>query len=252
MLRFCVASVRPRGGCLLQPFISVQKLSVKANDVLDRSPSKKNSISSRSVDGGGGHGGADTSASSSLFRQESKRPSLTTTILLRNIGSSVTESALKDAVKDCKYRRLDLEPGCAIHVVSAADASFAADKIKERLGIETKVSKAVMPALLLQNIAPDMSADLLFKAFHKHKPQVVHFIGGEGLQTSLPSAGDALKAAKLIKEANVQGFNMSTNIGQLPNGSFSLQVALIYYRFAIYRDHFHFLISFTQFYIPLH
>lgn len=193
---------------------------------LSTKSSQGNNNSRNSVKSGGsgnaGSGAQATAKSTPLSAAPKPAPSTTTTILLRELGPDVTESTLKDTLKDCKYRKLELEPGCVIHVVSPAEAHFAADKIKGKFGFETKVSNTVMPALLLQNIAPDVSAELLFKAFERQTPHVVYFTGGQSLQTSVPTAGDALKAAKLIKGANIQGASLSMN--KLPNGSFSLQV----------------------------
>jgi len=153
-------------------------------------------------------------------------PSTTTTILLRELGVAVTEPALKEALKDVKHRKIELEPGCTIHVASAAAAHYGMEKIGSKLGFSSKVSSTVMPALLLQNLAGDVTAEILLSAFQKHGPKVVQFTGCQSLQTSMPTAADALKAVNIISEVKVGGNKMSAHVSKLPSGQFSLQVKI--------------------------
>lgn len=53
-------------------------------------------------------------------------PSNKTTALLQRLPLSATQSILTEAVADLNCRRVEMEPGCAVHFVSEAQADHAA------------------------------------------------------------------------------------------------------------------------------
>lgn len=57
-------------------------------------------------------------------------PSNKTTALLQRLPLSATEGMLTEAVADLKCRRVELEPGCAVHLLSEAQAEHAASSLK--------------------------------------------------------------------------------------------------------------------------
>jgi hypothetical protein len=63
-------------------------------------------------------------------------PSTTTTVQLRKLPSSLTETSLKTALGSLNYRKLELEPGCAIHLLNEAQADCGQSKINQKFGIE--------------------------------------------------------------------------------------------------------------------
>lgn len=71
-----------------------------------------------------------------LSTKASKGPSTTTTIQLRKLPSSLTETSLKTALGSLNYRKLELEPGCAIHLLNEAEADCGLTKIKQKFGCE--------------------------------------------------------------------------------------------------------------------
>ena len=62
-------------------------------------------------------------------------PSEKTTILLQRLPLGATEGNLRDAVVDVKCRKVQLEPGCAVHVLNEAEADFSVAQVKQKLGL---------------------------------------------------------------------------------------------------------------------
>jgi len=109
-------------------------------------------------------------------------PSTTTTIQLHRLPLSVTESSLQKDLLEVKSRKVQLEPGCAIHVLNEAEADFAAEQISAKLNCDCSIASATIPSLLLQNMPDTITAQTLEAAFSSFRPKSVHVMGGASLQ----------------------------------------------------------------------
>ncbi len=68
-------------------------------------------------------------------------PSEKTTLLLRKLPYSTTESALRDALKEkVEFKKLELEPGCLIHFGSEAEATYAKSILEASSSLGCEVS----------------------------------------------------------------------------------------------------------------
>lgn len=131
-------------------------------------------------------------------------PSEKTTILLKHLSPTITESVLKDALKDVKIRKVEMQPGFSMHVLNEAHASLCRDLIY-KTGREVRkickllkeilkpiiflmvtqqahISSTNMPALLLKNLPTGVSDSVLQSKFAKYDPKFVRFFGGPTLQ----------------------------------------------------------------------
>lgn len=64
--------------------------------------------------------------------EQSLEISSKTHMFLKGLPNSATEQGLKDALKDIKYRRLSIEPGCTFHVSSESAACVGSQLFKEK------------------------------------------------------------------------------------------------------------------------
>ena len=109
-------------------------------------------------------------------------PSTTTTVLLRNLAPTVTETTLKasiGAIKELQIRKIEVEPGCAFHFTNEAEASFASKvlHLHHQKTCTTQITNSTMPSLLLQNLPATMYVQHLEKCFSKFNPKVVRLTG---------------------------------------------------------------------------
>lgn len=59
-------------------------------------------------------------------------PSTKTTVILTNLHESVTLTQLQDALKDVKQRKIELQPGCALHFVEQSQAETVAQYLSQK------------------------------------------------------------------------------------------------------------------------
>ena len=109
-------------------------------------------------------------------------PSTTTTVLLRKLAPTVTETTLKasiGAIKELQIRKIEVEPGCAFHFTNEAEANFATKilHLHHQKNCTTQITNSTMPSLLLQNIPATMYEQHLEKCFSKFNPKVVRLTG---------------------------------------------------------------------------
>ncbi len=146
-----------------------------------------------------------------------RAPSEKTTILLRKLPIQSTDSSLREALKEVKFRKMEIEPGCLIHVMNEAEALFSQDLLKSKFGatvsfsskplltfvlfltphalslilifmtmcfymFQSHLATTTMPSLVLQNLPGTVSAEQLQKAFSKFDPKFIQLIGGSSFQ----------------------------------------------------------------------
>jgi hypothetical protein len=58
-------------------------------------------------------------------------PSSKTTVILNKISPNVTESSLRDALSSFKHRKMMIEPGCLLHTLNEAEASYCINKLSD-------------------------------------------------------------------------------------------------------------------------
>ena len=113
-------------------------------------------------------------------------PSPTTTVLLRNLAPNTTESSLKTAINGVSCRKVEIEPGCSIHTMNEAAASYIASVITSQESfmnkVEVAVSSATLPALYLQNLPSSIDMKTLETSFGKYKPALVRLMGTSTIQ----------------------------------------------------------------------
>jgi hypothetical protein len=151
-------------------------------------------------------------------------PSLKTSVLLHRIPPSLTQDLLKEKLKDIKIRKVELEPGCSIHVFNEAEAASVSSFISSSFNCETKVTSTALPSLLLHNLPDTVSIETLKKSFSDFNPVAVNLSGGNTFQVHVSDANDALKAAALIEGVRMNSNQLKTSIAKLPNGQYTLKV----------------------------
>ena len=112
-------------------------------------------------------------------------PSLTTTVVLKNISPSTTETSLKAGLSEINFRKVEIEPGCSIHVRNEAEAMHVSSSIASKFNYEGAISGTTMPSLLLQNLPSSICSDHLKKIFGKFDPKTVRLIGTKSIQVNM-------------------------------------------------------------------
>lgn len=109
-------------------------------------------------------------------------PSPTTTVLLRDIPSSATETSLRASLQGINFRKVEMEPGCAIHLATEAEANYASSILQKKYGSITNVSSTTMPSLTLQNLPSTVHVERLASSFSKHQPKIIRMAGQPMIQ----------------------------------------------------------------------
>ena len=109
-------------------------------------------------------------------------PSATTTVILKNLSPLTTETSLKAALVDIKCRKVEMEPGCSIHVRNEAEANYVSSLVASKFQYDGQIASTSMPSLLLQNLPTSVCADRLEKAFASFSPKMIRLIGGSSIQ----------------------------------------------------------------------
>jgi hypothetical protein len=100
---------------------------------------------------------------------------------------------LAEAVKDVKHRKIELEPGCAVHFISEAEAAYSGELIETTLQSRTSIAQTMMPSLLLQNLPDTVSVERLRSSFEKFDPKIVRLVGGQTFQVRISLFSSNLK-----------------------------------------------------------
>jgi len=111
-------------------------------------------------------------------------------------------------------RKIELEPGCAIHTLNEAEASYVIEKIAsfDIHPEDCMISQTAMPSIVLDNIPDTISAAELNSGFESFSPKSVQIFGGLTIRLNLKSAEDALKAVKVLETASIGGHTVKTRI----------------------------------------
>ena len=140
-------------------------------------------------------------------------PSSTTTLKLLGLPASLTESSLRDGLKGIvDARKVEIEPGCAIHVLNEAEATFAihtltSAKLDDIIMSECSISHTTLPSLMFENVPSNVSLEALQVSLKAQgmKPLSVQSHGSASLRVSFTSDEEALRAVKMIKNLKLEG-----------------------------------------------
>ena len=140
-------------------------------------------------------------------------PSNTTTLKLLALPTTLTETGLKDALKGVvDARKIEMEPGCALHVLTEAEASYAIQALSkasiDSITAEScSVTNIALPSLLLENIPIDVSVSALRDSMTKLglAPVQMHINGCAALRATFDTDEDALRAAKMLRLVKKNG-----------------------------------------------
>jgi len=151
-------------------------------------------------------------------------PSNTTTLKLLSLPTALTEAGLKDALTGVvDARKVELEPGCALHVLTEAEASFAIHTLSKGsvdhiTADSCSITNIALPSLLLENIPNDVSISAFGNSLQKLgvTPVAMHINGCEALRATFATDEDALRAAKMLRLLKKNGappnVHISTNL----------------------------------------
>jgi len=153
-----------------------------------------------------------------LGMQQSK-----TKVLLKRLPLAATESSIRDAVAELNCRRVEIEPGCAVHFTSEVAAERSRSLIAN-FGCHSMLKPAVIPALLLNNMSPSVSTEVITTAFKKYDPKMVRLLSSAGLEIVLASPEEALAVQKAINQVEVGGQKLRTHSLMLPDNKPALQI----------------------------
>jgi hypothetical protein len=78
-------------------------------------------------------------------------------------------------------RKLELEPGFLCHTGAEADALYVI-KTATSMQLQTRLINTSMPALLLNNLPPQISVENLKATFEKYSPKRIHIHGTTTLE----------------------------------------------------------------------
>ena len=157
----------------------------------------------------------------------SASPSCKTTVLLKNLASSVTLDKLSVLMKDIdiNHRKVEIEPGCSIHTIGEAEALVVAETIKTSLCLGAKINSTTMPSLLLQNIPPGLTSDSIRSKFKDFDPKYVRIVGSDIIQSIFSSPSHALNAADIISKLQFKGEILTSHVVKVSADAFALQVS---------------------------
>lgn len=150
-------------------------------------------------------------------------PSTTTTIQLLDLPLSMTESRLGDLVMNIEgCRKVEMEPGFAVHFSSEAELEVARQKIigsGDKLGVSDEgcsMMNTTIPSLLLQNLPSHVTSHSLSEAFKGSckEPAHIHLVGSKSLQIRAGNATEALKLGKAISGMEIGGQTLHTRIAK--------------------------------------
>ena len=128
-------------------------------------------------------------------------PSNTTTVHLTKLDGTVTLSSLSAALKDVDFRKVELEPGCSVHVSDEVEASYAQSKIGA-LGLQSRVENTALPAVLLTNLPTEVDAAALEIMFKPFGSRAVKLVNGMCVEMLFDDSSSALKAATILRNSN--------------------------------------------------
>ena len=112
-------------------------------------------------------------------RALSSLPSNTTTLKVLGVPNYITESLLQESLNGVvDARKIELEPGCAVHIMNSAEAEHAKHTLSnaslDSIAQDTcNVINTAMPAIYLDNIPSTMSSEEIHEIFHKTLGQIV-------------------------------------------------------------------------------
>ena len=115
----------------------------------------------------------------------SVEPSTTTTLILKNLSAATTETSLKAAIGAIPTRKIELEPGCSVHVVNEAEATYVGSILASKYNYDCRIGSTTLPSLLLQDLPSSVSTQRLEKAFGRFKPKMIRLVGSASVQVAM-------------------------------------------------------------------
>lgn len=114
-------------------------------------------------------------------------PSTTTTVIIKSLSASATETSLKAALADVvtNTRKVEMEPGCSIHVINEAQASYVSSIMASKFSYDGSVTSTTLPSLLLQNLPSTVCSNRLEKAFGRFQPKMIRLVGSSSIKVPL-------------------------------------------------------------------
>ena len=111
-------------------------------------------------------------------------PSTTTTLIVKSLSATATETSLKAALAGVvtNTRKVEMEPGCSIHVVNEAQASYITSTLASRFSYDCSVASTTLPSLLLQNLPSTVCSSRLEKAFGRFQPKLIRLVGSASIK----------------------------------------------------------------------
>ena len=154
----------------------------------------------------------------------SGQPSLKTSVIIKDIGTSATSDSLKAALTEINFRKIEVQPGCALHVISQAEADHLKLNLANELKLESMIVNTSTPTVILQNIPQNLTVSSLYQKFGAYKPNAISKFGCSTFQTVFASASDALKAAKIIASMSIENEKLHTSTVKLPDGRYLVHI----------------------------
>eukprot|EP01038_Epipyxis_sp_PR26KG_P008526 gene8526-11526_t len=130
-------------------------------------------------------------------------PSNTTSVLLHRLPTCTTIEKLTNATLEVRAQRVELEPGCTLHVLSEVEALLAGTVIKEKFDLQFSVKQARLPSVTIQNVPSSIShADLerLLSENPKHKlnPKQILVLGSLTAEITASTAEQVHSICKIL------------------------------------------------------
>lgn len=147
-----------------------------------------------------------------------------TKVLLQRLPVTATEGSIRDAVSDLNCRRVEIEPGCAIHFSSEVSAMKSQNIISSKFGCNTMMKATTMPSLMLNNMSSTATIESIKEQFQRYNPKLVRTLSSSGCSVTVNSVDDALAVQTLINSTTLGNNKLYTYASMLPNNKTSVHV----------------------------
>ena len=104
-----------------------------------------------------------------------------TKVLLQRLPLAATEANISEAIKDLNFRRVEMEPGCAISFASEV-AALRSKEIIGQLGFNAAIKPTAIPALMIQNLSSSVKCEDISNLFHNCEPKLVRLLSSFSIQ----------------------------------------------------------------------
>ncbi len=152
-------------------------------------------------------------------------PSSKTTVLLKDLDKSVTESVLKTHLKDIEGSRVvQLQPGCSIHFMDEAQAMYGKNILMDKMKLDSTIVNTSLPSLMINNIPEDISVETIAKCFNKYTINSIHILGTYTAQITVQSAENALKLSNAVNKLVIGDRTLHSNIINITNDKYRVNI----------------------------